>query len=172
MTTRPSGLDCPENCVAEYASGIRVSLTARPDPLWEFESWGGACAGQGNPCLLIMDADHLVTATFVPAGLLLTGPTPGLAGAVNTLEVLGATPGATIYFVSAFTEGSKAVPGCPGVTVAMQDPKIRGTDVADESGHASLSGLVPGKASGRTVLLQAVEHASCTVSNVVEHTFP
>ncbi|MBI3989404.1 MAG: hypothetical protein HY347_07280 [candidate division NC10 bacterium] len=126
--------------------------------------------GRDDPTLGLLEYIPFLTGPV--AVLLLTGPTPGLVGTVNTLDVSGATPGATIYFVHGFQDGSTAVPGCPGATVDIKNPKLTGSDVADGSGQASLSGFVPNGASGKTVLLQAVEHASCTVSNLVEHTFP
>ena len=48
-----------------YYPNDQVILTADPDPNWSFLEWGGACAGQGNPCTLTMDVDKQVTATFV-----------------------------------------------------------------------------------------------------------
>ncbi|MBI3989402.1 MAG: hypothetical protein HY347_07270 [candidate division NC10 bacterium] len=107
-----------------------------------------------------------------PPGLALTGPTPGLVGTFNTLDVSGATPGEMVFFVHGFQRGSTEVPGCFGVTVDILDPKLDGSTVADAGGHAILSGFVPNKANGQTVLLQAVEHSSCTVSNLVMPLFP
>ncbi|MBI3990148.1 MAG: hypothetical protein HY347_11100 [candidate division NC10 bacterium] len=104
--------------------------------------------------------------------LFLTGPMPGLTGTVNTIEVSGATPSTRIFFVHGFQDGSTVVPGCPGVTVDILNPKLDGSAVADAYGDVSLRAFVPGAASGRTVLLQAVERSSCTVSNLVTHTFP
>ena len=111
-------------------------------------------------------------ATTVNLGLILTGPTPGLAGTVNTLETNQATPGATVAFFLGFQSGSTPVPGCPGVTLGMQNPRNIGRDVADGSGYASLDFFVPNAASGQTAFFQSVERSDCRVSNLVTHTFP
>ena len=44
------------NCNFDYLDGTIVTLTANPNPGFSFVSWNGACAGQGNPCVLTMDA--------------------------------------------------------------------------------------------------------------------
>ena len=84
----------------------------------------------------------------------------------------GAAPGAGIHFVYGLKAGTFKVPGCPGLTVDIEMPVIAGISAADPLGQASFSGFVPSKLSGRTVLIQAVEHSACTASNLVTHTFP
>lgn len=123
-----------------------------------FDGDGGA--GRGAVWILFLKAD-----------LFLTGPTPGIAGVVNTLDVAGATPGATIHYVFGTAAGSTAVPGCLGVAVSIGDPEVLGTQVADAGGNASISQTVPAGAAGKTVLLQVVEQSICRVSNLVIHTF-
>src|SRR5262245_31190203 len=107
--------------------------------------------------------------------LTLTDPAPGLAGTANIMSVDGATPGASIVFVVETYQsqpGFTDIPACPEATVAMRQPQLAGSSVADPNGQASLERFVPGTASGKTVLLQAVEKLSCAVSNLVIHTFP
>ncbi len=48
-----------------YPHNTTVTLTANPDPGWNFNHWDGACAGKGNPCTIVMDSDKTVTAYFV-----------------------------------------------------------------------------------------------------------
>jgi hypothetical protein len=109
---------------------------------------------------------------FLSDELLLTVPMPGMPGIDNTVEVSGATPGATIFFGFGFLPGATPIAGCPRATVGILSPRLAGTNVADDDGQASLSAFVPTSANGRTVLLQVVEHSSCTVSNLVTYTFP
>jgi hypothetical protein len=46
-----------------------VSLTATPaSSSFAFGGWGGDCAGQGNPCSLIMNSSKTVSATFNASG--------------------------------------------------------------------------------------------------------
>lgn len=104
--------------------------------------------------------------------LTLTGPTPGTASTNNTLTAAGATPGAKVYFLSGKTAGSTAVPGCPGESVDIASATVDGTGVANGSGVATFSRVVPASASGNTFRLQAVEVSTCRASNLVIHTFP
>lgn len=76
----PAGIDCGTDCTEEYPSGATVTLTATASGGSIFSGWGGACAGQGNPCSLVMTADPSVTAEFAVAVTLtvtLTGPGTG-----------------------------------------------------------------------------------------------
>jgi len=66
VTSDPAGIDCGSDCSESYAPGTIVALTANPDAGSIFAGWGGACAGQGNPCTLTLDADTSVTVTFTP----------------------------------------------------------------------------------------------------------
>ena len=66
VTSSPAGIDCGSSgldCAEAYAAGTTVTLTASPVAA-VFSSWSGACAGQGNPCRIIMSADQSVTANF------------------------------------------------------------------------------------------------------------
>jgi glucose/arabinose dehydrogenase len=97
---------------------------------------------------------------------------PGIAGEINSITVSLGTPGETVFFVYGFTTGSTNIPRCDGFSVDIEDPVLLTGVVVDENGEATLSSFVPGGLSGGTVHLQAVEHATCTVSNLVTHTFP
>ena len=107
----------------------------------------------------------------VPGGYIL-GITPGTAGATNNITATGATPGASTIFVYGLTPGSVAVPGCTAATVGMADVNILETVTASGAGVASATPIfIPGTLSGVTILLQAVELSTCTVSNLVVNTF-
>jgi photosystem II stability/assembly factor-like uncharacterized protein len=61
-------------------------------------------------------------AVTTAAGLLLSGPFPCLAGTPNTLEVTGATPGATIAFAYGLRTGTTPIPSCAEpVTIGGDD---------------------------------------------------
>jgi hypothetical protein len=102
---------------------------------------------------------------------LLSGPVPGVAGERNTFTSTNGTPGAKSSFVYAFQAGSTDVPGCPGLTLSLNNPQSMGSRNADANGTATLSISVPSNARGKTVLFQAYEGASCQVTNAVQHTF-
>ncbi len=115
--------------------------------------------------------DNLVISGGSASPLALDLPSPGLVGQENTLTAQGATPGNSVYFAYGLSQGLGSIPGCPGVGTELGNPVVIGSAVADANGEASLSTTVPALAAGRTVYLQAVEPASCTVSNFVPFTF-
>jgi len=47
-----------------YNAGTQITLTARPDIGWQFDSWSGDLTGTGNPITIIMNTDKQVTANF------------------------------------------------------------------------------------------------------------
>ncbi len=106
------------------------------------------------------------------AGFVAVHPRPGVAGRDNQLQAAGATPGNVVYFVYGFATGSTGVPGCPGLTIDIANPRIAAHSTADANGYASKIISIPGAASGRAIILQAVDHAACAVSNAVGYRFP
>ncbi len=64
VTSDPSGIDCGGACVASFALGATVTLTAAPALDSDFVGWSGAgCAGLGT-CAVSMSANRSVSATF------------------------------------------------------------------------------------------------------------
>ena len=106
------------------------------------------------------------------ADLSLSGPSPGIAGASNTMVAGGATPGSTVVFLSGAAPGSTEVTGCPGIRVGIGSPTIIGETLADPGGNAALTVSAPAAASGLTVRFQAVDTGACRVSERVLYTFP
>ncbi len=104
-------------------------------------------------------------------GYRLSNPVPGFDQQVNTFTTRGATPGQTNYFIYGFTAGSVNVPGCPGVTVGIQDINIFSNGPADAAGEFAVPAFIP-NISGATVLFQSVELSTCQVSNLVTYTWP
>ena len=68
VTSSPAGIDCGATCSASFAQGTSVTLTATADAGSTFTGWSGACTGTGT-CVLTMDTDHSVTATFDVASI-------------------------------------------------------------------------------------------------------
>jgi hypothetical protein len=52
----PAGIDCPEVCSAQFASGTRVTLRGGP------AEWSGECVGAGVDCVLVVNETMGVTA--------------------------------------------------------------------------------------------------------------
>ncbi len=84
------------------------------------------------------------------------------ARADRRVSVVAGTPG-----VGVATE----VGGCPGTYLWMADPKLLGSTRADAGGLAFVTQGVPSAAAGVTLRFQAVDHGSCTVSDVLDETF-
>lgn len=92
------------------------------------------------------------------------GECPGLV----TVNISGATPGATVALLRATGTGSSTIPGgpCAGTVIGLNGTAaIVDTVVADVNGDAVFSGRVP--AAGCRLFVQAVEAgADCRTSNV------
>jgi PASTA domain/Divergent InlB B-repeat domain len=64
VTSSPAGINCGQTCVATFANGTTVTLTATRSGRSRFAGWTGDCSGAGV-CVLSMTANHSVTAKFV-----------------------------------------------------------------------------------------------------------
>ena len=65
VTSSPAGIDCGDTCLAEFADGTAVTLTATAvGDGYSFSGWSGDCSGSGT-CVLMIDRDRSVTANFV-----------------------------------------------------------------------------------------------------------
>ncbi len=62
VASQPAGLDCAQGCVAAFAPGTNVALTATAASDYDFAGFAGACSG--NSCSLPMTADAQVIAHF------------------------------------------------------------------------------------------------------------
>ncbi len=68
VTSSPAGIACGASCSAPYAPYTLVTLTATAASGSGFAGWGGACAAAGarSTCVVSMNGDRQVTATFQP----------------------------------------------------------------------------------------------------------
>ena len=94
-----------------------------------------------------------------------------LAGQPNLFITVRGTPDANVAFMYGFAPGTAPVDGCPGVTVGLNNPRKLGTRTANENGTAHLTQTIPPGFAGQTLLFQAIDRASCRVSNRVVTVF-
>lgn len=140
------------------------------------ENWSIVAAGRINESgVILADAiaegeSRAVPALLIPEGLVMLAPRGEGAGASNELIAIGAEPGRRISFLWSPSAGQRALPGCPGVSIGLEAPRLIGVATADARGEARLSRFVPRAAAGRTIRLQAVDAAGCAVSNVLRTT--
>jgi hypothetical protein len=62
VTSDPAGIDCGSTCTANLPSGTEVSFTGTADSGSRFDGWDGDCTGE--ECILTIDSDKAITATF------------------------------------------------------------------------------------------------------------
>jgi len=99
------GITCPIYCLAGFAPGSSVTLTATPTPGSQFAGWtGGGCGGTGS-CTLTMSSDQLVTADFEPV----SPPTPAKPNTPSPAAAL------SIVGAGSVVAGGVAVATCPGL---------------------------------------------------------
>jgi len=97
----------------------------------------------------------------------LTMTVSALAGGQKaTWDVSGATAGSKVAVVYGFKAGSTVVSGQLGFCATfgikgVNQSKLVGSNVADQSGNASIVKKIPGNASGLTVLTQAAQQGTC-----------
>jgi YD repeat-containing protein len=69
VISSPAGINCGTNCRNGFPLGSAVTLTAASDATATFAGWsGGGCSGTNPSCIVIMNADTTVTATFNVSG--------------------------------------------------------------------------------------------------------
>ncbi len=66
IASEPAGISCPPTCSASFGEGATVTLDTAAGPGWAFSVWGGACSDVAG-CVVTLDDDAAVEATFVPA---------------------------------------------------------------------------------------------------------
>jgi uncharacterized repeat protein (TIGR02543 family) len=64
VASTPAGINCGAACVANFASGASVTLTATAAAGSTFAGWGGACTGTAPTCTVPLSAARIVTANF------------------------------------------------------------------------------------------------------------
>ena len=137
-----------------------------PSPLypWDFhenDGVNGWVTGSSNTRLGLQT--YMLTGPTGPT-LTLNAPCPGS----GTVEVAGATPGATVGLAWSTTTGSFTLNGtsCAGTTIDLVAPRPLLIGPADANGDWVRNVSVPAAICG-AVSIQALDFGSCTATNVV-----
>jgi uncharacterized repeat protein (TIGR02543 family) len=87
VSSVPPGINCGSECSENYLDSTAVTLTASADSGFVFEGWsGGGCTGTGT-CVVTINGNVTVTATFtLPSELL---PAEGTIGTKITIKRSG-----------------------------------------------------------------------------------
>ena len=64
ITSSPAGINCGATCNANYNSATAVALSVTPANGSFFSGWTGACSGIGSTCIVSMDGNKNVGASF------------------------------------------------------------------------------------------------------------
>jgi hypothetical protein len=64
VTSSPAGIACGSTCSKTFPLGSNVTLTATPNAGSAFIGWSGACTGTAPTCVVAMNTDKAVTATY------------------------------------------------------------------------------------------------------------
>jgi hypothetical protein len=116
VTSTPAGIDCGATCSTQVEFGTQVSLAATPGAGATFSGWsGGACSGTGA-CVVTVDADTTVIATFTCpsssmminySGAIVTFSIPTCVSSL-TIDAYGAQGGNATAVAGGLGAGSKA----------------------------------------------------------------
>ena len=72
VSSVPSGITCTSDagsdCSETYDYSTVVILTANPDSGSTFSGWSGVCTNTSGDCVVTMDTDIILTATFEVSG--------------------------------------------------------------------------------------------------------
>ena len=125
-------------CSGDYVEGSEVTLTATPGANQVFTGWSGDCSGTGD-CVITVNADASVTATFEQATSTLTVSKAGTGGGTVTSSPAGIDCGATC--ADDFDEGSSvtltATPATDSTFTGWSGGGCSGTGTCDVSIGAS-----------------------------------
>jgi hypothetical protein len=103
VTSAPAGINCGSTCVASFAEGTPVTLTATAFSGSTFLGWAGGCSGAGT-CSVTMGSDQTVMAFFALNTFALSvGKFGGGSGIVSSTPA-GISCGATC--VASFSSGT------------------------------------------------------------------
>lgn len=125
---------------------------------------GGTSLSSNRGAIYVLDLEPCSSPYLHP-------PMSGYAGEPNTLLVTCVGTNNIVWFAYGTAPGSTEATGCPGVFVDIANAQTIDIALTDPLGTASITKYVPASASGMTILMQAVEVAFCTKTQLLTYTF-
>jgi hypothetical protein len=171
ITSSPTGIACPGDCVEVYQDGSSVTLTGVAGSGFIFTGWSGSgCSGVGT-CVVAMTATRAVTATFTAEG----------GGATTTRATSVTTPAATSHVISlptsivagnlllAFfsTSNSNVTVTWPGTWTRVKS-NSNGTSVRHEAAYRKADGAEGASVTVTTDVAVTSAHVSAKISDVFD----
>ncbi|WP_394694291.1 beta strand repeat-containing protein [Hyphobacterium sp.] len=149
VTSSPAGLDCDDDCTADFTAGTAITLTAAADTGSGFASWAeGPCAGEtGLSCSFTLTEDTAVAARFTldnpPDGRIVAATLPAARSGYVGGPVISA-------FLSVVSRTSSPAQSCQ-ITAPAGAPVTLGYNQLDANGDpigpdSPLFDIVPGGA--------------------------
>ena len=123
VRSEPYFVDCPLACIRPLERGRELTLVAHVTPGHKFESWEGACAGQGNPCKLTasgpaLDVTAVYSGQYVPPA-----PPAAAAPSVNPALTVVDSPGECPQCFTTVVSGTGFHPTSPiSITFVFSSP--------------------------------------------------
>jgi len=154
-----------------FGDGATSSLQ-NPTHAYAAGTWSVSLTVNGPGGSGTLTRPNLVVVTEPPVGnaLVLALPVPGLAGVPNSLTVTGCTPGRVVGVYTGQALGASIVNqgNCGGLPLGIGRPfRLAGRANANAAGVAVIPVSPPATSAGKLFHFQAVEPASCRVSNLV-----
>lgn len=115
VTSNPAGVNCTSTCSASFLEGTVVTLTAAADGGSTFDGWtGGGCSGTGS-CVVTMNSNQSVGATFSADNFTLTVNTDGTgSGSVTKSPDASSYPSGTNVTLTATADAGSTFTGWSG----------------------------------------------------------
>jgi len=152
LTSAPAGIGCPVTCVAAFTPGTRVTLTPRADVGSSFDGWSGAGCSGTSACVVTLNANTTVNATFTQQFFTLTVTTSG--------------PGTVTSSPGAINCGTTCVEGySPNTTVTLRASAAAGATFSGWTGACS------GLSAPCTVLMSAFKSVGATFTTTFGGSF-
>jgi phospholipase C len=109
VVSTPSGISCPSTCVASFAQGTSVALTATAGSGFTFVGFGGACSGAS--CQLALASSQSVSASFSSTAAQLSVTISGNGIVTSTPAGINCPTTCTASFPGGTTVSLAASPG-------------------------------------------------------------